>query len=746
MKNSLVIVESPAKAKTIEKILGKGYTVESCSGHVRDLPTKEFGVDIDAGFKPSYSVIRGKGSVLKKLREVSKGAETVYLAPDPDREGEAIAWHLAQALKLPQKKIRRVTFNEITPSAIKNAFKSPGNIDLNKVDAQQTRRILDRIVGYQLSPLLWKKLYRGLSAGRVQSVALRLVVEREREIRNFKPREYWTILGRFTTEDGQQFEAPLAELDGEKIDLKTSDEAQAAVSRTSDAQFTITGLQRKQKHESPPPPHITSTLQQAASSALNFSTRRTMALAQQLYEGINVGEEGPVGLITYMRTDSFRVSADALNEVRAHIKDTFGEPFLPEKPNFFKSRKGAQEAHEAIRPTSVHRTPESIKNHLPNDLLKLYTLIWKRFVASQMAAAVYNITDVEITGGPALFKVQGRTVKFLGFRRLTPHNQEDTLLPPLSQGQQLDLLELKPEQHFTRPPNRYSEATLVRALERFGVGRPSTYSPTVSTIQERGYVVRRGRQLYANRLGEVVSDKLMAHFPEIMDIEFTSHMEEELDGIEEGTQDRTEVLNEFYTPFSKDLQSADAEMTDEADTCDLCGSPMTPRKSKQYGWFLSCKRYPDCKGTKAFNVPVLETSDKACEKCGRPMVVKTGKHGPFLACSGYPECKNTQPLEGEEPQQTQTNAVCEKCGKPMVIKRSRHGPFLACSGYPECKNTKPIGGSRGGGKSKAKCDKCGKPMVIKRSRHGPFLACSGYPECKNTKPLRRRKSPAKKST
>jgi len=471
-----------------------------------------------------------------------------------------------------------------------------------------------------------------------------------------------------------------------------------------------------------------------------------MALAQQLYEGIDVGEDGPVGLITYMRTDSFRVSADALNEVRTHITQTYGEPFLPEKPNLFKSRKGAQEAHEAIRPTSVHRTPESIKKHLSDDLLKLYTLIWKRFVASQMAAAVYNITDVEITGGPALFKVQGRTVKFLGFRRLTPHNQEDTLLPPLSQGQQLDLLELKPEQHFTRPPNRYSEATLVRALERFGVGRPSTYSPTVSTIQERGYVVRRGRQLYANRLGEVVSDKLMAHFPEIMDIEFTSHMEEELDGIEEGTQDRTEVLNEFYTPFSKDLQSADAEMTDEADTCDLCGSPMTPRKSKQYGWFLSCKRYPDCKGTKAFNVPVLETSDKACEKCGRPMVVKTGKHGPFLACSGYPECKNTQPLEGEEPQQTQTNAVCEKCGKPMVIKRSRHGPFLACSGYPECKNTKPIGGSRGGGKSKAKCDKCGKPMVIKRSRHGPFLACSGYPECKNTKPLRRRKSPAKKST
>ncbi len=745
MEKSLVIVESPAKAKTIEKILGKSYDVQSCSGHVRDLPTKEFGVDIDAGFQPSYSVIRGKGAVLKKLRQLSKDADTVYLAPDPDREGEAIAWHLAQGLGLPDEKIRRVTFNEITPSAIKKAFNSPGTIDLHKVDAQQARRILDRIVGYELSPLLWKKLYRGLSAGRVQSVALRLVVEREREIRDFKPREYWTVLGRFDTKEGGQLEAPLAELDGEKIDLKTDQDAQAAVRRLSQAQFRLTGLERKQKLESAPPPCITSTLQQAASSALNFTTRRTMALAQQLYEGVDVGEEGPVGLITYMRTDSFRVADEALSHVRSYIENAFGHTFLPPKPNLFKSRKGAQEAHEAIRPTSPQRTPESLSKHLPDDLLKLYQIIWKRFVASQMAPAVYDVTDVEISGGGGLFKVQGRTMKFPGFRRLTPQNQEETLLPTLTYGQELDLLELKPEQHFTRPPNRYSEATLVRALERFGIGRPSTYSPTVSTIQERGYVIRRKRQLYATRLGEVVSDKLMAHFPEIMDIEFTSHMEQELDGIEDGSQDRIEVLKEFYTPFKNDLLKAEDDMTSQADTCDLCGSPMAPRKSKQHGWFLSCTRYPDCKGTKPFDVPVLETSDKTCDKCGRPMVVKTGKHGPFLGCSGYPDCRNTQPLEGDK-QPSETKAVCEKCGKPMVIRRSKHGPFLACSGYPECKNTKSIGASPDASKGKATCDKCGKPMVIRRSKHGPFLACSGYPQCKNTRPLHRKKSSARKSS
>jgi len=744
MTKSLVIVESPAKAKTIKKILGKNFEVESCSGHVRDLPKKDFGVDIDTGFKPSYSIIRGKAPILKKLRELSKEAETVYLAPDPDREGEAIAWHLAQALKLPEKKVRRVTFNEITPSAIKKAFQSPGKINLHKVDAQQARRILDRIVGYELSPLLWKKLYRGLSAGRVQSVALRLVVEREHEIRDFKPREYWTILGRFATKDNHHLEAQLAELDGEKIDLKTADHAHAAVSSLSDAEFRVSSLDRKEKRESPSPPHITSTLQQAASSALNFTTRRTMALAQQLYEGIDIGEAGPVGLITYMRTDSFRVAGEALTEVRSYIGRSFGDAFLPQKPNFFKSRKAAQEAHEAIRPTSVQRTPESLKQFLSNDLLRLYELIWKRFVASQMAPALYDITDVEITGGPALFKVQGRVMKSPGFRRLLPQKQEEPLLLPLVQDQQLDLLELKPEQHFTRPPNRYSEATLVRALERFGIGRPSTYSPTVSTIQERGYVLRRGRQLYAMRLGEVVSDKLVAHFPEIIDIEFTSHMEQELDGIEEGNQDRVEVLEEFYTPFKRDLQKAEVEMTNQADTCDLCGAPMSPRKSKQYGWFLSCTRYPECKGIKPFNVPVLETSDKTCEKCGRPMIVKTGKHGPFLACSGYPQCQNTQPLEGPE-KLPETKAVCEKCGKPMVVKRSKHGPFLACSGYPECKNTKSISGSGTGGKTKAKCEKCGKPMVIKRGRHGLFLACSGYPECKNTRPLRKRKSSPKKS-
>ncbi len=688
MEKSLVIVESPAKAKTIKKILGKGYEVESCRGHVRDLPQKDFGVDIEAGFVPHYTTIRGRGPTLQKLRKLSQKADAVYLAPDPDREGEAIAWHLAQALELPEEKVRRVTFNEITPSAVREAFHSPTAINLNRVDAQQARRILDRIVGYQLSPLLWEKIYRGLSAGRVQSVAVRLVVEREREIRDFKPREYWSVSAQLSPRDGQPFEAQLTHLDSEKIDLPNEDAARNAVQRLSGATFRVTNVEHKEKREKPQPPFITSTLQQAASSRLSFTSSRTMALAQQLYEGIEIGEPGPAGLITYMRTDSVRVADQAVQEARALIRQQFGPNFLPPHPNVFKSRRGAQEAHEAIRPTSVSRAPETLKASLSPDLLKLYNLVWERFVASQMASAVYQVVNVEITADGGLFKTQGKTTKSPGFRRLTGEKEEENLLPPLSQDQQLDLIQLKPEQHFTKPPNRYSEATLVRALERFGIGRPSTYAPIVSTIQDRGYVLRRGQQLFATRLGEIVTEKLLNHFPDIMDIAFTSHMEEQLDRIEEGREVGTAVLKEFYDPFTKDLELARQEMGKEADTCDLCGAPMTPRKGK-FGWFLACTRYPECSGTKPLDAPVLQPGEQTCEKCGKPMVVKVGKHGPFLACSGYPDCDNTQPLTPRR-QPQQTKATCEKCGKPMVIRRGKRGPFLACSGYPDCKNTKPL--------------------------------------------------------
>ncbi|MFW6158961.1 MAG: type I DNA topoisomerase, partial [Planctomycetota bacterium] len=563
-EQSLVIVESPAKAKTINKYLGKGYRVEASMGHVRDLPKKKLGVDIEHGFEPTYQTIRGRGKTLKKLRSAAKSADSVYLAPDPDREGEAIAWHVVQALKLPDAKAYRVTFNEITKRAVRAAFEHPGKIDMARVNAQQARRVLDRIVGYQLSPLLWKKVAKGLSAGRVQSVAVRLIVEREKEIRAFEPEEYWEIRATLAPAgegEGQSFEAELLKWQGEKFRPDNEDDAQTVARALRAATFTVDQVKKKKQKKSPGPPFNTSLLQQAASSRLRFSASRTMRVAQQLYEGIEVGGEGSVGLITYMRTDSFRMAGGAVDECRRLIPDKYGADYLPKKPRFYKSRKGAQEAHEAIRPTSVSRTPEDLKPFLSRDQHRLYKLIWDRFVASQMADARYEATTVAIRAGEGRLRARGRICIFPGHTRVWPRKQKDQQdLPDLAESQRLDLIKLEPSQHFTEPPRRYTEASLVRTLEREGIGRPSTYAPIISTIQKRGYVKQIKRAFHATELGIVVTDLLVDSFPDIMDVQFTSEMEEKLDKIEEEDRDWQAVLGEFYRLFKADLEKAETEM------------------------------------------------------------------------------------------------------------------------------------------------------------------------------------------
>ena len=749
---SLVIVESPAKAKTINKILGNKFVVKACMGHVRDLPPREFGIDIEKDFEAKYATVPGKGKVLNELKAASKGAEWVYLAPDPDREGEAIAWHLKESLKLSNAKARRVTFNEITRRGVLEAFEHPGQISMDRVNAQQARRFLDRIVGYKLSPLLWKKVGRGLSAGRVQSVAVRLIVEREREIRAFKKVEYWTIEARLSHEGGPLFAAELSKIDGKDAEIHAGDEAKALVAELGKAEWRVTAVAKKQRFDAPPPPFTTSTLQQQSANRLHYSATRTMIIAQQLYEGVELGEEGAVGLITYMRTDSFRVANEAVVAARAHIGKNFGEQYLPEKPpEVKKAGKSAQEAHEAIRPTEPDRTPESIKQFLSPEQFKLYRLIWRRFIASQMKSAEYRNSEAQITAGRTLFNARGRELVFDGYTRLmspwirgeeikamekegldaptilqrikaaglrpTPEAvdeirrlaataeidkalldaltaSKDQVLPPLEEGDKLDLKELRPDQHFTEPPARYSEASLVKALEKFGIGRPSTYAPIIQTIQDRGYVHQVDRRLLPTELGEIVTDKLVEHFDDIMNTGFTADLEKKLDLIEEGEKGWVEVLKDFYGVFTGDLDKAKVDME-------------------------------SAKGTEP-DPPV------PCEKCGKPMLIKWNRYGKFLACSGYPECKSTKPLQTAEA----AGEKCDRCQSPMTVKSGRFGRFLACTKYPECKGTRPL--SRGRKRLRVPegwsqiCDKCGKTMVIRHSRRGPFIACPGYPDCKNT--------------
>jgi len=716
MEKSLVIVESPAKAKTIGKYLGKQFVVKASLGHVKDLPKKNLSVDVDNDFKPIYEVIEGKKKLMGELRAAAKGVDNIYLAADPDREGEAICFHLQEELqKKDGPKFFRVMFNEITKNAIQKAFEKPLSVNLHLVDAQQARRILDRLVGYKISPLLWDKVRRGLSAGRVQTVALRLIVDREREIRAFQKREYWSIDVHLAAKKPPQLSAHLAKRDGENVEIADEAAAKAIVDTLDGTPYIVKSVVNREKRRNPVPPFITSTLQQEAARKLRFSVKRTMMLAQRLYEGVELGaEEGSVGLISYMRTDSTRVSNEALDEVRAMIEERYGKDYRPEKANFYKSKKDAQDAHEAVRPTSSLRTPESIAAFLDEDLLKLYRLIWMRFVASQMTPAVFDQTtiDVEAKGkdnAVYLFRATGSVPRFDGFLRIYEEgkdakDEEDAelkqKLPVVEPGEALKFKSIDPEQHFTEPPPRFTEATLVKELEADGVGRPSTYASILSTIQEREYVRKEGGKFAPTELGEVVTDLLLESFSDLFDVTYTARLEAELDEIEEGKIDWRVAMSEFYERFTKDLDHAALHMTD-------------------------IKR-------------MEEPTDQICEKCGKPMVIKWGRHGKFIACTGYPECTNTRELPaadaGEVSEQDEAE-MCDNCGRPMVLKKGRFGQFLACSGYPECKTTKQLGAAQ---QQKdvpleEKCPNCGNHLLKKFGRYGEFVACSNYPTCKFVK-------------
>jgi DNA topoisomerase-1 len=754
-KKSLVVVESPAKAKTINKFLGSGYVVKASMGHVRDLPAKKFGIDVDEDFAAEYQIIPGREKSLNELKKAAKTAERVFMATDRDREGEAIAWHLVEALGVAPEIIHRVSFNQITRKAIEKAFEESGRIDMAKVDAQQARRFLDRIVGYKLSPLLWKKVTKGLSAGRVQSVAVRLIVEREREIRAFEPEEYWKLLAELENTDGARFKAELKKLDGKTAKVGNEEQATALVEELNAAHWSVLQIKKKKKTQWPHPPFITSTLQQQASIRLRYSATRTMRIAQQLYEGIELGGEGSVGLITYMRTDSLNLAPESIDEARNTIRAQFGDDYVPEKPNRYRSRKGAQEAHEAIRPTRAMRRPDDIAQFLSPDQLKLYTLIWERFVACQMRPAIVNVTDLQVaaaTNGDdpprALFSTRGQEIVFDGFMRLAGRKSDDVILPELTDGEALSLVGLAGSQHFTQPPPRYTEATLVKTLEREGIGRPSTYAPIIKTIQDRGYVRQEKRKFSATELGEIVTDLLLPHFPEIMEVGFTSSLEKELDRVENEEEDWKVVLRRFYERFDSDLQTATKEMkkvkAEESDVkCELCGKPMLYRFSKS-GKFLGCSGFPECRSTMALDtngevvVKEIVETEHECEKCGSTMVIREGRRGKFLACSAFPKCRNAKDIDadGNPVEPEVSDEKCEKCGSDMVVKRGRRGPFLACTGYPKCKNAKPLRKRDEPEPAGLDCPDCGKPMLKRRSRRGQFLGCSDYPKCKKTLPMK----------
>jgi DNA topoisomerase-1 len=696
-KRPLVVVESPTKVKTIAKYLDGKYVVKASMGHVRDLPKSQLGVDPKKNFKPKYVVTPTKKKVLDELVKAAEKADTLYVATDPDREGEAIGWHLAQELPIQKKNVYRITFNEITERAVKAAFTKPGRIDLKKVDAQQARRVLDRLVGYSLSPLLWDKIQRGLSAGRVQSVAVRLIVDRERDIQKFVPVEYWTLHANLKAKLPPDFTATLREVAGEKAALTTGEQTQALVDSLAGARFVVRSVTRGERKRNPAPPFITSTLQQDAGRKLGFTAKKTMTVAQQLYEGIEVGGEGPVGFITYMRTDSVRVSAEAQQEARRWATERIGVEYVPQTPPAYKSRGSAQEAHEAIRPSDVARDPRSVASFLTKDQLALYRLIWERFMASQLMPAVYDTVAADITAGQTVFRAQGQTMKFKGFTAVYVESREDedaatdedaeSAVPILEEGEVLTLLGLDPRQHFTQPPPRYTEASLIKALEELGIGRPSTYASILGTIiNDRGYVHRERRTLFPTELGMAVTDKLMPFFGDIMDVTFTAQMEDHLDKVEEGELGWVETVKEFYEPFKRDLARAKKEM-----------------------------------GSEKAGVPIGE----ACPEDGGDLIERRGRFGKFIACSNYPDCKYKRNLPGSERAEDQpTDEICPTCGRPMVVKHGRFGKFIACSGYPECKTTKPV--TLG-----IACPECEKgQMVERRSRKGrTFFGCSAYPDC-----------------
>ncbi|MCH8807604.1 MAG: type I DNA topoisomerase [Planctomycetes bacterium] len=820
---ALVIVESPAKAKTINKYLGSDFVVKASMGHVRDLPQRELGIDVSDDFKPTYEVVPGRTKVVGELKKIAAKASHVYLATDRDREGEAIAWHLIEALNLPAGKVKRVVFNEITKTAITEAFANAHEIDIDRVNAQQARRILDRIVGYELSPLLWEKIAKGLSAGRVQSVAARLIVEREIEIREFVPVEGWKIAGYFAGDpsatssladpwrkfrEGERtqkdirkwlsdqgcFRTELVELRGKSFDAADAEAASAVaqalgyrverVQRSPHEEYkhlklenavlvgefdpqaapsaVVSELKTKRTITRPSAPFTTASLQQQASTALRFSASRTMRVAQGLYEGIDLSGDGPVGLITYMRTDSTNLAREAVAAARGFVQQSFGDRYLPEKPNVYGKRQArTQEAHEAIRPTDPSRTPESMRKALSNEQYRLYELIWKRFIACQMAPAQWDSTSLSVSCetklGPARFATSGRKLVFDGFLKVAGLSSEDPILPALQQGKPVGTLDIEPRQHFTPPPPRFTEASLVKELESAGIGRPSTYAAIIDTIQKRGYVEQVDRKFHATALGELVTEKLVQHFPKIMDLKFTSYMEDELDKIEESHLDWVHVLHEFYDPFKELLEQAGEAMQAERGQpseykCPDCDAELLYRWSKT-GRFLGCSKYPDCKTTRNVNragEPIEPTvSEHMCELCDKPMVVRRSRTGPFLGCSGYPDCRHTIACdETGEPLRLVTEdelkRPCDACGEgTMTVKRKGRRSFLGCDGYPKCKNTTPLP-SDVRLKSKPEpppepagldCDKCGRPMVIRTGSRGKFIACPGFPKCRNAKPF-----------
>ncbi len=730
MTKSLIVVESPAKARTITKYVGRGYTVMASVGHVKDLPTSELGVDVDDGFKPKYVTIKGKAKVLADIKKKAQESDKVFLAPDPDREGEAIAWHLAEEItgrsKAKKEKVFRVLFNEITESAINRALRSPGKIDMKLVNAQQARRVLDRVVGYLGSQLLWKKVRRGLSMGRVQSVTVKLICDREREREAFRSEEYWSITATLAGTNPPPFEAKLHSLNGQDAEIGSAEEANRIVADVLGREFIVQSIERKEKRRNPVAPFITSRLQQEAARKLRFTSKKTMTLAQRLYEGVEIGKEGPVGLITYMRTDSTRISNESAAEARDAIRERFGADYLPATQNVYKTQKAAQEAHEAIRPTSAHRDPESIKRLLERDQYQLYKLIWNRFIASQMVPAILDVTRVDCvpqgTRDSHVFRANGTVVKFLGHTVVylegkdaeaavqsrkadqEVEDEADRQLPSLSEGERLRLVAhegqpvpgLTPKQHFTQPPPRYNEALLIRELEEKGIGRPSTYASIISTIQDRRYVEKADGRFAPTETGLTVNDFLVKGFPDILSVDFTSLMEKELDEVEEGEKSWDAAVRDFYVPFSKDLERA--------------------------------KRIPGPKDT------VEPPTDIPCEKCGRMMEIKWGRNGKFLACPGYkekPPCRNTHNFERlpdgaikvVAKEETVVDGKCPQCGSPMVIKTGRFGKFIACSAYPACKTTKPI-------PLGVKCPQDGGDLTQKRSRKGrTFYACANYPAC-----------------
>ena len=701
----LIIVESPTKAKTISKFLGKEYIVKSSFGHLRDLPKSKLGVDTENDFEPEYVINPKSKKQATELKKQAKECDEIILASDEDREGEAISWHLAQLLNLKgfgngksEKKYKRIVFHEITKSAIKEALKNPRDIDMNLVDAQQARRILDRLVGYKLSPLLWKKIRYGLSAGRVQSVAVRLIVEKEEEINKFKPEEYWNItaeLKKITDKSQESFEARLVKVDSKsigKLGVKNQDEAEKIKQDLEKANYEIEKITKKETKKNPLPPFTTSTLQQASSNKFGYSAKQTMMIAQQLYEGISLGQKGSSGLITYMRTDSLSLSKSSLESADKYIKAKFGKEYS-ERRSFKTKSKGAQEAHEAIRPANPELEPNSIKEFLDSKQFKLYELIWQRMVASQMASAIVDSTSIDILAGDKYtLRANGSTIKFEGFLKVHPMKSEEIVLPELTEKEKLGLIKIISEQHFTQPPARFNEASLIKVLEELGIGRPSTYAPTISTIQDRGYIEKIEKRLHPQEIGVIVNKLLVEHFPKIVDVKFTAKMEEDLDKVAENKKDWVIILNDFYKPFNKNLMEKEKEIDKKELT--------------------------------------EEKTNEKCEKCKSPMIIKLGRFGKFMACSNYPDCKNTKQLndKGEIEEPETTNEVCEKCGKPMTFKIGRYGKFLGCSGYPDCKNIKSIVKSTG-----VQCPECDKGEIVeKKSKAGKiFYACNQYPSCKH---------------